>query len=105
MRKIVLSLSLCVLLLTGQLGAWVHELSHLNPVAHQDVHLDKSPATEAACALCLAYSQVANPAGHTPQIVRFDPTSCAARSTRCPANIPSEVPTARSRGPPVQLSS
>jgi hypothetical protein len=101
MRKIVLSLSLCVLLLTGQFGAWLHELSHLNPAAHQDVQLEKAQAAETVCALCLAYSQLANPAGHTPKIVRFDPTSCAAGSTRCPANIPSEVPTARSRGPPV----
>lgn len=105
MRKVALSLSLCVLLLLGQLGSFAHELSHLRPVAQQAVHFDKTQATQTDCPLCLAYSQLANPVGHTQQVTRFDPTSCVAGATRCPADIPADTPTARSRGPPVQLRS
>jgi hypothetical protein len=105
MRKLLLSFSICLLLLIAQLGSLVHELSHVTSVAPQDVQFDAAGATQAACALCLAYSQLANPASHSPHTTRFDPTACAAESTPAPANIPIEAPTARSRGPPVQLNS
>jgi hypothetical protein len=105
MRKLLLSFSLCLLLLTAQLGALVHELSHVTAVAHQDVHFDAAKATQTACALCLAYSQLANPASHATHTTRVEPTACAAESTLAPTNLPLAVPTARSRGPPVQLNS
>jgi hypothetical protein len=100
MRKLLLSFSLCLLLLTAQQGALVHELSHVTSVAHQDTQLDTTEAAQTACALCLAYSQLANPASHSSHLTRFEPTACAAGSTPAPANIPIAAPTARSRGPP-----
>jgi len=105
MRKVVLSLGLCLLLFTAQMEGIVHELSHATPIAHQDARLDVAGATPTICGLCLAFSQLANPAVHSTETARFEPTSCAAGAILCPANLPADVPTARSRGPPVQLDS
>jgi hypothetical protein len=101
MRKLYISLGLALLLLTAQLGAVLHEVSHICRVgtnvqaqAHSDTSLQKP------CELCFAFSQVANPAGNTVHVGQFEPSSCAAGSLAARAVTPAAVPTPRSRGPP-----
>jgi len=101
MRKLHISLGLALLLLTAQLGAVLHEVSHICRVgtnvqaqAHSDTVLEKT------CDLCFAFSQVANPAGSTVAVGLFEPSSCAAGSLAACAATPADVPTPRSRGPP-----
>jgi hypothetical protein len=101
MRKLHISLGLALLLLTAQLGAVLHEVSHICRVStnvreqvHADTYLEKS------CDLCIAFSQVANPSGNTIDVAQFEPSSCAAGSVVPCAAIPADVPAPRSRGPP-----
>lgn len=101
MRKLHISLGLALLLFTAQLGAVLHEVGHICRVstnveaqAHGDTFLEKP------CELCVAFSQVANPAGGTVTVGLFEPSSCAAGSPVACAAIAADVPTPRSRGPP-----
>jgi hypothetical protein len=101
MRKLHISLGLALLLLAAQLGAVLHEVSHICRVGtnvHAQVHSDT--ALEKTCELCFAFSQVANPAGSTVTVAQFEPSSCAAGSLLPGAATPADVPTPRSRGPP-----
>lgn len=101
MRKLYISLGLAFLLLTAQMGAVLHEVSHICRVstnAREQVHADT--ALEKMCDLCVAYSQVANPFGNTVAVARFEPTSCAAGLLLTHAVVAADVPTPRSRGPP-----
>jgi hypothetical protein len=101
MRKLYISLGLTFLLLTAQLGAVLHEVSHICRVStnvHTQVHADT--ALEKMCDLCVAYSQLANPFGHTVAVTHFEPTSCAAALlSPCALNAVDTL-TPRSRGPP-----
>jgi len=101
MRKLHISLGLALLLLTAQLGAVLHEVSHICRVGtnvqaqvHGDTRLEK------LCDLCFAFSQVANPADNTLTVGQFEPGSCAAGSLVACAATPADIPTPRSRGPP-----
>jgi hypothetical protein len=101
MRKLHISLGLALLLLTAQLGAVLHEVSHICRVGtnvQAQVHGDT--VLEKTCELCFAFSQVANPAGSTAAVGLFEPSSCAAGSPVACAATPADVPTPRSRGPP-----
>jgi hypothetical protein len=101
MRKLHISLGLALLLLTAQLGAVLHEVSHICRVStnvHERLHADT--ALEKMCDLCVAFSQVANPAGNSVAVAEFEPSSCAADVLRPCAVDTAEVPTPRSRGPP-----
>jgi hypothetical protein len=101
MRKLFISLGLTFLLLTAQLGAVLHEVSHICRVStnvHERIHPDT--ALEKTCDLCVAFSQVANPAGNSVAVAEFDPSFCAAGAP-CPSSVQTaDVPTPRSRGPP-----
>jgi len=101
MRKLYISLGLALLLLTAQLGAVLHEVSHICRVStnvHAQVHADT--ALEKMCDLCVAYSQLANPFGSSVDVAHFEPSSCAAGLLRlCTVNAV-DAPTPRSRGPP-----
>ncbi len=101
MRKLHITLGLALLLLTAQLGAVLHEVSHICRVGtnvreqvHADTYLEKT------CDLCVAFSQVANPSANSVDVARFEPSSCAASSLASCAATPADVPTPRSRGPP-----
>ena len=105
MRKLHISLGLALLLLTAQLGAVLHEVSHICRVGtnvseqvHADTYLEKT------CDLCIAFSQVANPSVNTVCVAQFEPSSCAAGSPSPSASTPADVPTPRSRGPPSSAS-
>ena len=101
MRKLYISLGLALLLLTAQLGAVLHEVSHICRVGtnvQAQVHGDT--ALEKTCDLCFAFSQVANPADSTVAVGLFEPSACAAGTLVACAATPADVPTPRSRGPP-----
>jgi hypothetical protein len=104
MRKLHISIIISLLLLLVQQGAVLHEMSHivregaaasaLGASVQADNSLDKT------CALCLAFSQVANPAGNTVSTALFEPSSCAAGSNPFCSITPADVLNPRSRGPP-----
>ena len=101
MRKLHITLGLALLLLTAQLGAILHEVSHICRVGKnvsEQVHADSY--LEKTCDLCIAFSQVANPSGNTVDVAQFEPSSCAAGLAVPCAATPADVPTPRSRGPP-----
>ena len=94
------TLGLLLALVTAQQGAVLHELSHLSGSGLRAIRVDAGAVAEKACELCLAYSQVANPASHSIQIPHFvtaAPPLCSA--PHC-ALIQQDAPTPRSRGPP-----
>jgi hypothetical protein len=101
-RRLHISLAISLLLLLAQHGAILHELSHICRVGNVEVHLQPDSGLQKACELCLAYSQLATPASHTVHAVAFEPAACAASFDHPCAAIPADVPTARSRGPPLQ---
>jgi len=101
LRRLHISIGISLLLLLAQHGAIVHELSHICRVGNVEVRLQPDTALEKTCELCLAYSQLANPAGHTVHALVFEPAAHAVGTDRPSAAIPAEVPTARSRGPPL----
>lgn len=104
MRKLHISIGLALLLLLAQQGAVLHEVSHICRVGtNVQEQLHAQTALEKSCELCLAFSQVANPAGNSVAPGQFEPSSCAARSLAARAAIPVDVPTPRSRGPPAGL--
>ena len=101
MRKLFISLGLTFLLLTAQLGAVLHEVSHICRVStnvHEQVHADTT--LEKMCDLCVAYSQLANPFGNNVAVAHFEPTSCTAGLLRPRAVNVLDTLTPRSRGPP-----
>ena len=107
MRKLHISLGLALLLLTAQLGAVLHEVSHICRVGSTvEARVQAGGLLERSCELCLAFSQVTNPAGNTVSVVRFEPSACAAGHQPPCAATPADIPTPRSRGPPaVELNS
>jgi hypothetical protein len=108
MRKLHISLGLALLLLLAQQGAVLHELSHIcRAGSNVEARVHADTLLEKTCELCLAFSQVANPAGNTIAVVRFEPSACAAGTQIPSAATPADTPTPRSRGPPsvVELNS
>jgi hypothetical protein len=101
MRKLHISLGLALLLLTTQLGAVLHEVSHICRVGtNVEAQVHGDTVFEKTCELCFAFSQVANPAGSAVVVGLFEPSSCAARAPVACAATPADIPTPRSRGPP-----
>ncbi len=66
--------------------------------------LSTQKALETTCALCLAYSQLANAATPTSLIFHFHETPNTVESTVVRPLLPLAAPIARSRGPPPQLN-
>ena len=102
MRKLHISIGLSLLLLLAQQGAVLHEISHLCHTSSLGVHVQADTGTELAkaCELCLAFSQVANPACHSVHVPLFEPSACAAGCPRSSAVTAADAPSPRSRGPP-----
>ena len=101
MRRLRISLALSLLLLVAQHGAVLHELSHVVRLSTADVSVHAGVLGEKYCELCLGYSQLGHGASHSPSLFQFDlPTGPIHCNSHYPAT-PADVPTARSRGPPV----
>jgi hypothetical protein len=103
MRKLHISIALALLLLFAQHGAVLHEISHISQVSRADARLHADTQADRGCELCLAYSQVANPAGHFVDSVSFEPTAFAAPVPAPQVVVAASVPTPRSRGPPFSM--
>lgn len=99
--RLHISLGISLLLLLAQQGAVVHELSHICRIGNVEVRLQPDSALQKTCELCLAFSQVANPASHTFHSIPLEPAARAAGFDHPCAATPTTVPTARSRGPPL----
>jgi hypothetical protein len=100
-RRLHISLGISFLLLLAQQGAILHEVSHICRVGSVEVRLQPDTLLEKTCELCLAFSQLASPASHTVHAALFEPAACAASFDHPCAATPADVPTARSRGPPL----
>ncbi len=101
MRKLHISIGMALLLLTAQMGAVLHEVSHMSRVGiHARERLNTNTYLQKTCDLCIAFSQVANPSANTVAVAHFEPSSCAAGSIAACAVTPTDVPAPRSRGPP-----
>jgi short-subunit dehydrogenase involved in D-alanine esterification of teichoic acids len=95
-------LGLLLLLLTAQQGSVIHELSHLSGANGTEINVD-SGAANSPCALCPAYAQAASPAfSHSFTVPALVRAAFVVSAKPFIAVIEAAVPTARSRGPPVQ---
>lgn len=96
------ALWLWLLLITAQQGAVIHELSHFYGLDAASSHLETGGAADSACALCPAFAQVATPAVshsfHVPALVRAEAERFSELTLQA---VEAEVPTPRSRGPPL----
>lgn len=101
MRKVHISLGISLLLLLAQQGAVLHEMSHICRAGNVEVSLHSDTILEKTCELCLAFSQLANPASHTVHVPLFEPAACAASWNRPWSATPAGIPIPRSRGPPL----
>ena len=99
MRRLYWSLLLPFFLLLAQQGEIRHQLSQHGPA---QVDSQKKAPNPDRCDACLAYAQLAGPAGADAQ-----PTALLASLsyhhavTPQPRSVDAELPPARSRGPPV----
>lgn len=103
MRKLHISLVIALLLLLAQQGAVLHEISHIRQVSPADARVHASTLADKTCELCLAFSQVANPASQTVDQHLLSPAACTAGLAPVTADVAAPVPSPRSRGPPAPL--
>jgi len=101
MRKLFPSIGLWLLLLAGQYGAVLHELSHVCAAADATVGVHFDARLEKSCELCLGYSQLASPAAPGVPDFIFEHTTAQVATARPAIDHPAELPTPRSRGPPL----
>jgi hypothetical protein len=101
LKRVQEALCLVALLIVGQQGALVHELSHASGAHVGD--LRATPVEASVCALCLSFAQVASPTlSHAivlPKLLRPEPSG---DSVPLVTAVESANPTPRSRGPPSQ---
>jgi len=101
MKYVYQAFCLTLLIIAGQQGAVVHELGHLTGAHDASLQALSAEKSDAPCALCPAFAQVATPAfSHSfdiPTLVRVEIERVAERRVKT-AEL--SVPTPRSRGPP-----
>jgi hypothetical protein len=99
-RHVYQAFCLMVLMIAGQQGAVVHELGHLTGAHAVDLRA-AAEASEAPCALCPAFAQVATPAFshsfHIPSLARTEVERLVELRLQ---TAQASVPAPRSRGPP-----
>ena len=103
MRKLHISLGIALLLLLAQQGAVLHEISHICQVGQTDARVHAGALADKTCELCLAFSQVANPATQSVAQHALSPAACTAELAHVTAEAAVPGPTPRSRGPPSPL--
>jgi hypothetical protein len=101
MARLLKSLALLLLLMAGQQGAIVHDLSHLACGA-QGNSLDALKQDGAPCVLCPVFAQASAPTfSHSFKIPTLFRTA-AQRTSPAPRElVETSAPRPRSRGPPV----
>ena len=101
MKHVVKLLTLLVLLMTAQQGAFVHELSHVFRVDAGNVRVNVSSVADSTCVQCPAFAQVVTPAFyHAFQIPTFVRVAAELRSNLLFSVADAPAPPSRSRGPP-----
>jgi hypothetical protein len=101
MSKLLQALGLFLLLLLAQQGAVEHELSHFSTVKVAGINAGPGATTDAPCALCPAFAQVATPAfSHSIHIPLHAVFALRLIPERQNSAIDARGPQPRSRGPP-----
>jgi len=100
MRRVFVPFGLWLLLLLGQHGAVLHELSHVCSAATAQVTVQADSAVDKTCELCLGYSQLANSMAHSVPLLLVERFRALIGTERLFAAFPVDLPTPRSRGPP-----
>jgi hypothetical protein len=100
-RRVAISVGLCLLLLFVQRGALVHELGHLTRLERTDVQAHALLPQLNSCALCEAYLQFATAVPHAVHLPAFEPAVSSLVSSAIPQRPPANLIAARIRGPPV----
>jgi len=103
MSRIRFALTLALLLVFTQQGATLHELSHVYRTGAPELKDGAAFLDGKLCEVCLAFSQVANPASGT---MLLPPVAATPRNVSPEPEysiIAAGAPAPRSRGPPVLL--
>jgi hypothetical protein len=102
LRQLYRTLCLVALVMAGQHGAFVHEIGHLAAAQTPDLHpVGAEESSEANCALCPLFSQVATAAfSHSLQIPPLLRADVERVSEPEAGSVKASIPTPRSRGPP-----
>jgi hypothetical protein len=95
------ALCLVLLLITGQLGAVVHELGHLSGTHGVELSTAPGDPVESTCGLCPSFAQVATAAFSHAWVMPLLVRARLERRHETPlVTASTAVPTPRSRGPP-----
>jgi hypothetical protein len=101
LKHVYRALALVALLIAGQQGAVVHELSHLAAAQSINLQASASEATDSNCALCPMFAQAATAAfSHSFQIPLLSHAGIDRVAEPPFEAVDAAVPTPRSRGPP-----
>jgi len=103
MRRIHIALLLPLLLALSQQGAMLHELGHLHRLSGVPTWTEMDLAADRICQLCIAFSQVANPASASVPISPSPSAAVQPGSQPDYSIVAADIPTPRSRGPPTHL--
>ena len=99
-RDALLPALLAMLLLFGQLGAQMHEVSHLVPNAVAGAPDDKSLPHTAPCDQCLAYAQLGSALHSTPPVLPPGPAAFLPTTTDAESFVPVAALPYLARAPP-----
>jgi hypothetical protein len=101
LKHVYRALALVALLIAGQQGAVVHELSHLAGAQGTELQASASDAADSNCALCPLFAQAATAAfSHSFQIPSARRAGIFRVDEPLFQAVDAAVPTPRSRGPP-----
>ena len=101
MRRLAISVGLCLLLLFVQRGALVHEMGHLTRIERTDVQIRDLLPEATSCALCEAYLQFASAVPQAAALPVFEPVVSSLVAKVFPQLPPAMPIAARIRGPPL----
>ena len=102
MRRFHIALLFPLLLVLSQQAAVSHELSHFHGGSDVATWTQTNPAADSTCRLCLAFSQVSNPANASVHVPAGPLTALQLSPQPSYSILAAGVPTPRSRGPPAR---
>jgi hypothetical protein len=101
LKHVYRALALVALLIAGQQGAVVHELTHLTGAQSIDLQASAGETTDSNCALCPLFAQAATAAfSHSFQIPSARRSGIVRVAEPVFQAVDAAVPRPRSRGPP-----
>jgi hypothetical protein len=102
MRRLSFAWAISFLLLFAQLGAVLHEISHLHVDRAESatLHQSQQAADASPCLTCQAFAQIANPAAGSATVPAACTERCFLSPAPCDGIVGADAPTPCSRGPP-----